>query len=327
MKIFWEAYEDPSWHLLFVAAKSSSFDAIRVMLEIYLENPTYTEPLDQYLEHLPFSPINVACAGAHRELTLWLIHHLFWQRNYIIGTSSGKHLYLALQVDQGCSVRDSNIYVEQNSNLNPQIERTVLGAAVPNASYKMVSRLVSEGAGVHAQQTWEDYDIAHRSDHIKDGKGVTAIHIASMFWNLEGIHALIDHRGDISVADMLSKADNYGRIPLHWALQGTRDEVYLDSGRGNQYRLPPREMEAVKLLLSADPDKISAQDRQGATVFNYVVRSDTPSPSVPAIVKVLLGAKPPTLNSRDFIGATALRDAVGYHAWRFQKFLIRNLQS
>lgn len=73
-KVFWEAYELRSWHPFFVAARNNSFDALRELLEIYLTDPVYTEPLDQYLERLGFSPTNVTCAASNQEPTLWLLH-------------------------------------------------------------------------------------------------------------------------------------------------------------------------------------------------------------------------------------------------------------
>ena len=66
--------------------------------------------------------------------------------------------FIYFLLDQGCSVCDSNIYItqsqEDSQSLNscPELKRTVLGAAVPNASYKLTSRLIAEGAEVHAWQ-------------------------------------------------------------------------------------------------------------------------------------------------------------------------------
>ncbi|KAJ5937123.1 ankyrin [Penicillium verhagenii] len=205
--------------------------------------------------------------------------------------------------------------------MDAQIEKTVLGAAIRYASHKMVSRLISEGADVHAQQIWRDptprdHPPIDRSDHIEEGGKVTALHIASMFWNLEGIHALLDHSGDKTVAEMLSSTDDHGRIPLHWALQGTRDEPLFSSNENEEYKSPPRKMDAVRLLLGANPDTISAEDRYGATVFNYAVKSDSALPGILAVLKILLEAKPPALNARDLIGATALQDTMVHHSRR-----------
>ncbi|KAJ5721991.1 ankyrin [Penicillium malachiteum] len=98
----------------------------------------------------------------------------------------------------------------------------------------MASRLIAEGTDVHAQQIWRDR-MPCRFDHIEDGSKVTALHIASMFWNVEGIHALLGHPGDKTVAEMLSSTIDHGRIPLHWALQGTRDEPHRESNKNKEY--------------------------------------------------------------------------------------------
>jgi ankyrin repeat protein len=248
----------PSWHPFFVAAINNSFDALRELLEIYLTDPVYTEPLDKYLERIGFSPINVACAASNQELTLWLLHHtpplatlhdrdvrgetpLFsaasglrrkHDKRYIqdrtnpAGEISRHHDFIYFLLDQGCSIRDSNIYSKEESQeetpdsvkKHPELEWTVLGAAITHASYKLVSRLIAEGAEVHDRQRW--WDPTDPTSRIHNSKGVTALHIASLFWNLEGVHALVDHRGDISMAEMVSNADSHGRIPLHWALLG-----------------------------------------------------------------------------------------------------------
>ncbi|KAJ5709527.1 ankyrin [Penicillium malachiteum] len=294
------------------------------------------------LQRISFSPINVACAGAQRELLLWLIHHALPSANLhdrdangetphfsavnglngevddtsLSGDTRKREEFISFLLDQGWSVRDSNVFVQQDFNVDNQIEKTVLGAAIRYASQKMVSCLIAEGADVHAQQIWRDHTPMRRSDHIENGAKVTALHIASMFWNLEGIRALLVHPEDETVAEMISSTDDHGRIPLHWALQGTRDEPHRELNKNKEYQSPPRKMDTVQLLVSASPDTISATDRHGATVFNYAVKSDSALPGILAIVKILLDAKPPALNTRDLIGATALQDAMVHHSRR-----------
>ncbi|KAJ5722977.1 ankyrin [Penicillium malachiteum] len=60
---------------------------------------------------------------------------------------------------------------------------------------------------------------------------------------------------------------------------------------------------------------INARDKQGATVFNYAVRSDTALPSILSTVQMLLDAKPlaSTLKTYDLVSTTALEDAVRHH--------------
>lgn len=357
-KVFWEAYEVPDWHPFFIAAVSnSSLDTLRELLEIYLTDPVYTEPLDQYLKRLHFSPINVACAAAHQELTLWLLHHdpplatlhdrdtygetpLFSAASGLRRKDDDRHIpdsvkplkemskheeFIYFLLDRGCSVPDSNIYNKQGKeeipyfpDETPELEGTVLGAGITHASYELVSRLIAEGAEVHARQRWWD-PTCYPIDRIQDSEAVTTLHIASLYWNLEGIHALVDHRGDMSVAEMVSNADNHGRLPLHWALLGDWNERDTEESKDNQDEflswMMSRMISTVKLLLEANPNTINARDHLGATVFNFAVKSNLGIAQILSIVKILLDAKPltTTIKYRDPVGPTALQEAVDHH--------------
>ncbi|KAJ5722976.1 ankyrin [Penicillium malachiteum] len=201
-RVFWEGYEIRSWHPLFVAQEHDSFDALRVLLEIYLTESTYTERLDYAANGL--------------------------RRAYSNGDEklSEHEEFICFLLDQGCSVPDSNIYVEQcaegtkNANRPSELKNTVLAAAISHASYKIVSRLIAEGADVHARESWSEYSTYGRPDRPRNSKGLTALHIASLFRNVEGIQALMDHCGDKTLVEMCSIEDNNGQIPLHWALLG-----------------------------------------------------------------------------------------------------------
>lgn len=338
--LFWQKYELSFYHPFFTAEANGSFDVLRVLLEIYLADTRYTEPLDQYLKRLKSSPIKVACAAAQRELTLWLLNHtplmttlndrdvlgqtpLYSAADVSPSESMNKHEdFPCFLLEQGCSVQDSNIYVEQsieekeNSNLRPELKGTVLGVAVPYASSKMVSRLIAEGAQVHARQNWTDKKAWNRPDRIQNAERVTALHIASFFGNLQAIHTLMDHHGDISVAAMVFNTDEYGRIPLHWALLGVLDSPRSRTDQNEQYPSLPHRMDTAKLLLEANPDTINTQDKQGGSALNYVVKSDTKLSSILSVVKMLLDAKPSMSTL-----ATALEDTVRYHARRFGRAL------
>jgi ankyrin repeat protein len=50
---------------------------------------------------------------------------------------------------------------------------------------------------------------------IEYSEEVTLLHIAALFWNLEVMRALIDHRSDIKLSEIVSIADNEGQPPLH----------------------------------------------------------------------------------------------------------------
>lgn len=174
--IWYEHYENPYWHPVFVAAECGSMEGLRAMLEIYVTDPRYVEPLEDYMKRIEFSPINAACTVADRDLVMWLLHHnpplaTLHDRDAKYGetpllkaaeglgsihidlrcTESGisrikKHEdFICFLLDQGCSVPDSNAYSQgpygegYDPIQGPQLEKTVLGAVMPNASYKLVS--------------------------------------------------------------------------------------------------------------------------------------------------------------------------------------------
>lgn len=200
---------------------------------------------------------------------------------------------------------DTNAEVEEYEE-EKELKYSVLDAAIPHASYRMTARLIDAGADVHAWQSWSDSYVWNSSECIiQEGtKGVTALHIASLYGNLEGMRALVDH-GGVSVAEMVSRADDHGRIPLHWALLGAADEGphMVDAEEGNDPEEIPAEdgmtprsrrmVDTVKWLLEANPDTINARDRQGATVFNYAVKSRAAGiAGILAVLKILFDAGP-----------------------------------
>ncbi|RAH41031.1 ankyrin [Aspergillus brunneoviolaceus CBS 621.78] len=218
-----------------------------------------------------------------------------------------------------------------------ELEKTLLGAAVPYGSYHLTSRLIAEGAEVHVRQSWCDPTLWMTDEGvIGPSKEVTALHIASVYRNLEGIRALVDHRGEgVSVAEMISRRDDQGRIPLHWALLGTPDDKPRKENKDDdteddmaQEETIPSErlVKTVKYLLAANPETINARDRLGATVFHYAVRSRHMGPSsVLAVVEMLLDAGPLASTwkavrnderERDTFEPTILQDAVNGHGVR-----------
>ncbi|KAE8553312.1 hypothetical protein EYB25_004694 [Talaromyces marneffei] len=166
-------------------------------------------------------------------------------------------IYMLL--DRGASILDAVRpyrfpHVEQDEKPTDYIE-TALGQAVSRASYQLVSRLITEGADVHARQySWS-------SDPISDVGEVTALHIACGYWNVQGIKALLDNCGEVSPTDMVSMRDAGGRIPLHWAAQNICfDDYYLpDDEIGSQI------CDTLELLIQTNPKTINAQGKDGAT--------------------------------------------------------------
>ncbi|KAJ5167759.1 uncharacterized protein N7482_003353 [Penicillium canariense] len=352
-KVFLGAYEAYYYHPFLQAAECGSFDALKALLEIYLADPTLPEPLETYLERIPCSPINDACYAANRDLMLWLLQHdpplaklhnrdkwgetpLFSAARAlsvdgvhgVISTRNQKRDqfaraedFICFLLDQGCSVPNSNTYVQCYGAKKPshldqplaEVRETVLGAAIPHASYQMVSRLIAEGADVHARQYWLD-----QCSGIDCCEGVTALHMASFCWNIEGMQALVDHRGEVTLAEIVSISDSVGRLPLHWALKGDRHGRMERDGKNDQEEITALMTRTVKMLIEANPNTVNARDHQGATAFHYAVISDAGLESILPVVKLLLGAKPllTTMNARNHRGMTALEVAMAYRARR-----------
>ena len=125
---------------------------------------------------------------------------------------------------------------------------------------------------------------------------MTALHIAALSWNEEAIKALLDHRGGVEAAQMVSKTDREGRLPLHWALAGiaSNHADIVDSDK-----IASRMEGTVKMLLDINPETVYAHDQHGATVFHYVAKNNTGHGANVEAIKLLVQANhvPDTLNA------------------------------
>ncbi|KAJ5552096.1 hypothetical protein N7494_001474 [Penicillium frequentans] len=344
-------------HPFIAAGSCGSFDALHALLDFYVADPTLPEPLEQYLARIPISLMNLACQGADLGIVQRLLNYdpplatlhnrqsdgetplLSAARAMRIVEDDGHIGAVAIRrknrdrltrleemilflLGQGCSVKDSNIYHDIASNIEgsnqppplaePELAETVLSAAIAHASYQLVSRLIVKGADVYArQQCWDP------SWAIEERGPTTALHIASISWNLEGMQALIDHTGERTLADMVMIVDGAGRTPLHWALCGYRDDRSMDT-RGDQQEITAHMVRAVERLLDANPGLVNVRDKDGATVFHYAVASDAGLDSVIPVAQLLFRANPlpDIVNARDHTGTTALQIAVDHQARR-----------
>lgn len=212
--------------------------------------------------------------------------------------------FIYLLLDIGCSLSESNIWENGRPGDQPNAKKLVntgLGAAIPRASCGMISHLIANGADVHARQLWPPKD----KYSMDCKKQVTLLHIASIFWNLEGIRALIDYRGDVELADMVSTPDLDGRLPLHLAVVGSKDRQYE---KEVTYESISWLLQTVKTLLDANPETVNARDKDGATVFHYAITTYIGHVGIVPIIRALLARNPSTetLNSRNKWGQTAL---------------------
>jgi ankyrin repeat protein len=149
---------------------------------------------------------------------------------------------------------------------------TVLSLAVSQASPDLIKRLINGGANVHSKTLHSFNQPVHVMGNRQSFQGVTPLHIGSYYLNVEGIQALLDHRGsDIDIVDMVSCRDSHGSLPLHWAAAGPGDseEYYVLSGRD----VALQRISIFKLLLGPDPTSINARDNRGQTALFWATRN------------------------------------------------------
>ncbi|KGO45811.1 hypothetical protein PEX1_063430 [Penicillium expansum] len=355
-KVFWGAYEPPNNHPFILASSGGRVEVLKALVGIYLADSTLKEPIDSYLERIECSPMNDACAAANRDLMLWLLNHdpplgslhdrvcgdtplfsaaqaLGDQHDYN-GTITARYEkqdqitrtedFICFLLDLGCSVPNSDHYgptyrETASFDLNQsrgEVVSTVLGAVIPHASYQMVSRLIAEGADVHAHQMWNT-----GSESIGWEEKATSLHIAALHWNLDGIQALADNLGDVGIAEMASTPDGSGRLPLHWALVGAKDRRVELFGRDDQEEITAHITRTVEVLLKVNPDTLVLRDQGGLTAFDYAVTSETGLASILPVVKLLLRSSsvPPSVTgSRNHKGAhwTLLGAMIDHYARR-----------
>jgi ankyrin repeat protein len=179
----------------------------------------------------------------------------------------------------------------------------VLGAAAAMGSYKLASRIIAEGADLHAKQTWYDT----WEGNIEN---VTALHIASGSWNLAFVQTLLERYGADEFARAVSASDSRGRLPLHWALLNLSDTFRRPSDEETM----STGLKLVNLLLESNPDTINAQSSDGA-VFNFLTYGNVIHAGELALMKALLRLNPTisTVNAQDKSGATALLRVLSHH--------------
>ncbi|CAN8099419.1 unnamed protein product [Discula destructiva] len=194
----------------------------------------------------PKDPQNAHCPSENRSP-----HH------HLARCEAVMHLLL----DCGASARDVILRRDREN----EIDDTVLSLAIPRASLALVRRLINEGADVHAIKTHDFFDGnsalgGFGSDVIR---GVTPLHIGSLYANTGGVQVLLDHGLTVDTPDSL------GRLPIHWAAWGPVGELC---------NLEPQEFVShitgtALLLLSNDPRTINAQDSQGDTALHYAAQT------------------------------------------------------
>ncbi|KAI7973778.1 hypothetical protein EIK77_002176 [Talaromyces pinophilus] len=276
--------------LFYVAASSGALDALRALLDFYHANPERAK----YLETRPFSMVEVACGSGSIDMVNFLLDddplretvyaseyhggrallcatqslgNLSWGedvgerelREYI--NKSEKLINMLL--DRGASVREANrVYQWDDVDEKYRLMETALRNAMKHGSYKLLSRLIANGADVHARQ-WSVPNEFGEGD-----REVTALHLGSGYWNLEGIQAVLDNRGEVDLADIVSMRDDHGRLSIHWAAAGFDDQ---QSGHVCDGEDCTRCISIMKLLIDSNPRTVNVQDNEGKTALFYAL--------------------------------------------------------
>ncbi|KAJ5713892.1 uncharacterized protein N7483_011073 [Penicillium malachiteum] len=303
-RLFLQSYDSERQDPFSVALGCRSFDVLRALISIYISDPSMTEPLQTYTNRCGLSLIHRTCSAGEQDMVEWLINHEPPLGSLHDRDPTGMGWTPLLYAAEALGIA-GDLILDADVEEAPAIARkkAILGQAIPYASYGMVSRLITKESDVHTPQTWSSQNTG-----IELGQNVTPLHIASLFWNLDGIQALIDHRGDVGLEFMASKADDDGRLPLHWAFTCIRDNR---EEKDNLDEIISRMTSTMRILLDAKPDTINTRDHHGSTVFHYAARLNLMGHEVLSrAIQKLLDALPSldTLNVRNHRGATAVGD-------------------
>ncbi|KAE8310126.1 ankyrin repeat-containing domain protein [Aspergillus transmontanensis] len=285
----------------FVACRHGSTDVLRVLLEHYHDNLGQTASL----EERDIVLLNVACEYGQLETALFLLdsqpplgsvganmpgcetallsaaqsiwnlsdelqYHENEALDWVDKRLTRSEQLIDILLDRGASVHDVTMCPDEDiAEVKPQPLHTVLGLAVSRAGYKLLKRLVDEGANVHTRQECLGLGGPTFKEKHASFRDTTALHYGSMFWNVEGVQALFDLRGtDVDTADMVSVRDSLGRLPLHWAAAGAGDS---DKAIIREGAIVQRILDIFELLLVGNLTTINIQDNQGKTPLHYAV--------------------------------------------------------
>ncbi|KAL4745266.1 hypothetical protein BDW72DRAFT_211619 [Aspergillus terricola var. indicus] len=286
----------------YMAAAHGSLDVLRVLLDVHLGN-AHSVSIE---EERGFSLLHVACQHAQIEIVKFLLDSdpplgavddrdlEEWtpliSAAYSTGTfgkgvdadaadhARGEAL-INMLLDRWASACNNvsfpttDIDMTSEGQLVPQqAELTVLGLAITGSSYGMVKRLLEHGADI--QQHLEYYSNGPGFwDNGLDVQDVTALHLGSQAWNVDGIRAVLDYYHE-KRSDLISCCDSMGRLPLHYAAAGINpifelsllENTLVQKITSTFELLVPNDAEAVVKL-------IKFRDKQGATPLHYAIRT------------------------------------------------------
>ncbi|RAQ68657.1 hypothetical protein COH20_007423 [Aspergillus flavus] len=336
----------------FVACRHGSTDVLRVLLEHYHANLGQTA-----FEEREIVLLNVTCEYGQLETALFLLdsqpplvsvganmpgyetallsaaqsiwnlsdelqYHENEALDWVDKRLTRSEQLIDILLDRGASVHDVTMCPDEDiAEVKQQPLHTVLGLAVSRAGYKLLKRLIDEGANVHTRQECLGIGGPTFKEKHASFRDTTALHYGSMFWNVEGVQALFDLRGtDVDIADMVSVRDSLGRLPLHWAAAGAgdSDKAIIPDGA-----IVQRVLDTFELLLVGNPTAImfritkakrlctmqwqhTHQDCKGQTVLHILAFWSVYGEPMDLNVIDLLIAHGANINHADRNGITAL---------------------
>lgn len=268
-----EAPEARGFLLLHLACQSARVDTVRFLLETGRDGARFGRS---------FGDIHAREDRAHGRTALLAAAESYLYLKEDRRRDSEELMRLLL--DQGACADDAILHPDRGDrppqlpldmvDLLPDVDQplgTVLSLAIAQASADLVATLIDRGADVLAKTVYVD------TEGLFDGPAsvawdITPLHLGALYSNIEGIRALIDRRGSgVEMADMVSAHDNFGRLPLHWAV----GSAYTKLLPGDDTAVESRVISTIQLLLTGSPKTIDAQDRQGNTALHYAARNYT----------------------------------------------------
>ncbi|KAK6449454.1 hypothetical protein FP744_10005704 [Trichoderma asperellum] len=189
-----------------------------------------------------------------------------------IDEASRRDEIMHLLLDRGASAKDLSQWPspEQVMVKVDQPRENVLTLAAPWAGPDLIRRLIDKGADPD-EKTYT-YNTADRAVVWKKevNLGVTTLFVASIYWNVEVVEMLRrHHKSSGGVAELVSRRDSCGRLPLHWAAGGSKEGFHPNLMESPEFAR--RAVDTLKLLV--DPSAVNAQDNDGETPLHYAAHS------------------------------------------------------
>jgi ankyrin repeat protein len=278
--------------IFYLATARGGVDVLRALLQYYASNANTMQPPNER----GFLFLNIACKYCRVDTVRLLLEDYpeytdihgraergesailaaaQWSGFNIDNEASHRDEIMHMLLDKGASAEDFSQWLhfptEVTIELGQPIEN-VLTLAVPWASPGLIRRLIDKGADPNEKTyTYSTNDRAVTEKKVVTS-GVTALFVASIYWNVEVVEILLRHHksGD-DAAELVSRCDSYGRLPLHWAAGGSKEGFHPNLIQNPNFN--KRVINTLKLLVESNPTTVNARDHDGETPLHYATHS------------------------------------------------------